>query len=69
MWAINTLEKSRAESHPLQLHFYGVWAWTIITHVSMPLGKFLLIYLPQSTEILFLIHSNFLSIPQHRVSM
>lgn len=38
MWAINTLEKSRAESHPLQLHFYGLWAWTIITHVSMPLG-------------------------------
>jgi hypothetical protein len=39
MWAINTLEKSRAESHPLQLHFYGVFAWTIITHVSMPLGE------------------------------
>lgn len=39
MWAINTLEKSRAESHPLQLNFYGLWAWTIITHVSMPLGK------------------------------
>lgn len=39
MWAINTLEKSRAESHPLQLHFYGLWAWTIITHVSMPLGE------------------------------
>lgn len=40
MWAINTLEKSRAESHPVQLHFYGVWAWTIITHVSMPLAIF-----------------------------
>lgn len=39
MWAINTLEKSRAESHPIQLHFYGLWAWTIITHVSMPLGN------------------------------
>lgn len=39
MWAINTLEKSRAESHPLQLNFYGLWAWTIITHVSMPLGE------------------------------
>lgn len=40
MWAINTLEKSRAESHPIQLHFYGLWAWTIITHVSMPLAIF-----------------------------
>ncbi|KAF4520832.1 hypothetical protein B566_EDAN007127 [Ephemera danica] len=40
MWAVNTLEKSRAESHPIQLHFYGLWAWTIITHVSMPLAIF-----------------------------
>lgn len=40
MWAISTLEKSRAESHPVQLHFYGLWAWTIITHVSMPLAIF-----------------------------
>lgn len=40
MWAINTLEKSRAESHPIQLNFYGLWAWTIITHVSMPLAIF-----------------------------
>ncbi|XP_046422990.1 proton channel OtopLc-like isoform X1 [Neodiprion fabricii] len=40
MWAINTLEKSRAESHPVQLNFYGLWAWTIITHVSMPLAIF-----------------------------
>lgn len=39
MWAINTLEKSRAESHPLQLHFYGLWAWTILSHVASPLGK------------------------------
>jgi len=40
MWAINTLEKSRADSHPVQLKFYGVWAWTIITHISMPLAIF-----------------------------
>ncbi|XP_050528514.1 proton channel OtopLc-like isoform X2 [Daktulosphaira vitifoliae] len=40
MWAINTLEKSRADSHPIQLRFYGPWAWTIITHVSMPLAIF-----------------------------
>lgn len=40
MWAVSTLEKSRAESHPIQLHFYGLWAWTIITHVSMPLAIF-----------------------------
>lgn len=40
MWSINTLEKSRADSHPVQLKFYGVWAWTIITHISMPLAIF-----------------------------
>ena len=40
MWAICTLEKSRAESHPIQLNFYGLWAWTIITHFAMPLAIF-----------------------------
>lgn len=40
MWAINTLEKTRAESHPIQLNFYGLWAWSILTHVAMPLAIF-----------------------------
>jgi hypothetical protein len=40
MWMINALEKNRAEFHPTHLQFYGVWAWTIITHVSMPLAVF-----------------------------
>ncbi|KAJ8871230.1 hypothetical protein PR048_027536 [Dryococelus australis] len=40
MWAINTLEKGHAEFRPSHLHFFGVWAWTIITHVSMPLAIF-----------------------------
>ncbi|XP_059060061.1 proton channel OtopLc-like [Achroia grisella] len=40
MWAINTLEKNRAEFRPAHLSFYGPWAWTIITHVSMPLAIF-----------------------------
>lgn len=70
MWAINTLEKSRAESHPLQLNFYGLWAWTIITHVSMPLGK------PewnqkrlQASHISIFPFSDLLSISQHGVSV
>lgn len=40
MWAINHLENARADFHPIELKFYGVWAWTIITHVSMPLAVF-----------------------------
>ncbi|XP_021952225.1 proton channel OtopLc [Folsomia candida] len=40
MWLINALEKSRGNSHPYLLHFYGVWAWTIITRISMPLAIF-----------------------------
>lgn len=41
MWAINTLETNRADSHPIQISFYGGdWAWPIITHVSMPLAIF-----------------------------
>ncbi|CAH1399359.1 unnamed protein product [Nezara viridula] len=40
MWAINHLENARADFHPIELRFYGVWAWTIITHLSMPLAVF-----------------------------
>ncbi|RZB54426.1 otopetrin-2-like [Asbolus verrucosus] len=40
MWTINTLEKNRAEFRPTHLKFFGDWAWTIITHISMPLAIF-----------------------------
>lgn len=40
LWTVNTLEKSRAGVRPDHLHLFGVWAWTIITHVSMPLAIF-----------------------------
>ncbi|XP_043224091.1 proton channel OtopLc-like isoform X2 [Amphibalanus amphitrite] len=40
MWCINTFETSRSDAHPKQLHFFGFWAWTIISHVSMPLAIF-----------------------------
>jgi len=40
MWTVNRLENTRADFHPVELRFYGVWAWTIITHVSMPLAIF-----------------------------
>lgn len=40
MWATNTFETSRSDAHPEQLHFYGFWAWTVISHVSMPLAIF-----------------------------
>lgn len=40
MWFINTLVKNRAMFRPTHLRFFGAWAWTIITHVSMPLAIF-----------------------------
>lgn len=40
LWFIYTLIKSRAEFRPTHLGIYGGWAWTIITHVSMPLAIF-----------------------------
>ncbi|XP_049825971.1 proton channel OtopLc-like isoform X2 [Aethina tumida] len=40
MWTINTLEKNRAEFRPMHVEFFGNWAWTIITHISMPLAIF-----------------------------
>ncbi|XP_025831814.1 proton channel OtopLc-like isoform X3 [Agrilus planipennis] len=40
MWIVNVLVKNRAEFRPTHLQFYGEWAWTIITHISMPLAIF-----------------------------
>ncbi|XP_055636582.1 proton channel OtopLc isoform X2 [Toxorhynchites rutilus septentrionalis] len=40
MWFINTLIKGRASFRPSHLAFFGTWAWTVITHVSMPLAIF-----------------------------
>lgn len=40
MWFINTLIKGRAGFRPTHLDLYGEWAWTVITHVSMPLAIF-----------------------------
>ncbi|KAJ4439621.1 hypothetical protein ANN_07749 [Periplaneta americana] len=37
MWVVNRLKNNRPEFYPLQVEFYGEWAWTIITHTSMPL--------------------------------
>lgn len=40
MWLINTLIKGRAQFRPLHFDYFGLWAWTIIVHVSMPLSIF-----------------------------
>ncbi|XP_023948723.2 proton channel OtopLc-like [Bicyclus anynana] len=37
LWLLNRVKNARAEFHPMQMEFYGVWAWTLITHVSVPL--------------------------------
>ncbi|XP_060532083.1 proton channel OtopLc-like [Cylas formicarius] len=55
MWTINTLEKNRAEFRPTHLNFFGDSAWTIITHISMPLAIF---YRFHSTICLFEIWKN-----------
>uniref|UniRef100_A0A1I8NPZ8 Uncharacterized protein n=1 Tax=Stomoxys calcitrans TaxID=35570 RepID=A0A1I8NPZ8_STOCA len=40
IWFVNTLIKGRAVFRETHMEFYGAWAWTIITHVSMPLAIF-----------------------------
>ncbi|KAK6620471.1 hypothetical protein RUM44_006872 [Polyplax serrata] len=50
LWAINRLKNNSAEFHPMQMEFYGIWAWTVITHVSMPL---VVCYRFQSTVCLY----------------
>ncbi|XP_038105005.1 proton channel OtopLc isoform X1 [Culex quinquefasciatus] len=55
MWFINTLIKTNASFRPTLIDFYGPWAWTIITHVSMPMAIF---YRFHSTICLFEIWKN-----------
>lgn len=40
MWFIYTLIKSEAVFRPNHSEFFGQFAWTVITHVSMPLAIF-----------------------------
>lgn len=40
MWALNTFETQQPEHNPLQLKFYDVLAWSIITFITVPLGFF-----------------------------
>ncbi|KAJ8922687.1 hypothetical protein NQ315_007719 [Exocentrus adspersus] len=62
LWTINTLEKNRAEFKPTHLKFFGDWAWTIITHISMPLAIF---YRFHSTICLFEIWKSAYKIKTH----
>ncbi|XP_058443306.1 proton channel OtopLc-like isoform X2 [Malaya genurostris] len=55
IWFINTLIKTNGSFRPTLMNFYGVWAWTIITHLSMPLAIF---YRFHSTICLFEIWKN-----------
>lgn len=38
MWIINTFETQKPEHNPLQVEFYGPTAWSIFSHISVPLG-------------------------------
>jgi hypothetical protein len=40
VWMINVMQKGHAEYSPARLKFFGVWPWTVITHISMPLAIF-----------------------------
>lgn len=37
LWLNNRLKNNQSVYHPNQMDFYGVLAWNVITHVSMPL--------------------------------
>ncbi|XP_033743526.1 proton channel OtopLc-like [Pecten maximus] len=40
LWSINTFEVLRSQANPMQLNYYGVVAWNIVNHVSIPLTIF-----------------------------
>ncbi|XP_055586442.1 proton channel OtopLc isoform X2 [Uranotaenia lowii] len=62
MWFINTLVKGRASFRPSHLEFFGTWAWTVITHVSMPLAIF---YRFHSTICLFEVWKSTYKVKDH----
>lgn len=40
LWIISIFQKSRPLMNPVPMNFYGLWAWTIITHLWSPLAIF-----------------------------
>lgn len=40
MWMMNTFETQTREHNPVQLDFYGPMTWSILIHMSVPLGIF-----------------------------
>ncbi|KAK3800912.1 hypothetical protein RRG08_060259 [Elysia crispata] len=38
LWVINTFETQTLAHNPLQVEFYGPTAWSIFSHISVPLG-------------------------------
>ncbi|BFZ11337.1 hypothetical protein BsWGS_14377 [Bradybaena similaris] len=38
LWVINTFETQRLEHNQTQVDFYGTTAWSIFSHISVPLG-------------------------------
>uniref|UniRef100_A0A1B6EG22 Otopetrin n=2 Tax=Clastoptera arizonana TaxID=38151 RepID=A0A1B6EG22_9HEMI len=65
IWIVNSLEKNRAQFRPNHLQLFGIWAWTIITHVSMPLAIF---YRFHSTICLFEIWKNAYKMPNNKMT-
>ncbi|XP_063224769.1 proton channel OtopLc-like [Bacillus rossius redtenbacheri] len=40
LWLVSRTQTARPEFQPVEVRFYGVRAWTIISHVTMPLAIF-----------------------------
>lgn len=38
LWAMNTFETQQPEHNPVQMDFYGPLAWSVLTHVTVPLS-------------------------------
>lgn len=66
MWIISTLAKNQASFRPTHMKFFGLWAWTIITHISMPLAIF---YRFHSTICLFEIWKSVYKMKRYVIDM
>ncbi|XP_022244599.1 otopetrin-1-like [Limulus polyphemus] len=40
LWIIYTLQMQKMEASPIELNFFGMWGWTLIVRITLPLAIF-----------------------------
>ncbi|XP_076338177.1 proton channel OtopLc-like [Tachypleus tridentatus] len=40
LWIIYTLQMQKMEASPVEFNFFGMWGWTLVVHMTLPLAIF-----------------------------